>query len=313
MVKRIIVEIILILITVLVVICGYYLILDIESRVPTEYDAEVNVETDEFMSRKVFILTPKNEQKNKKVILYFHGGAYMAEATQQHWDFLKKLVKDTKSTIIMPDYPLTPKHTYKDVLNMIEPLYKEILARVESKNLIMMGDSAGGGMTLGLAEKLSINNIELPSKTILISPWLDVTMSNKKIDEVQKNDKDLNKGKLALAGLSYSRNLESEDEYFVNPINGEVSKLKNIIIYTGTYDILNPDCHLLQEKAKKVDVDIQINEYETASHIWIINNNDELAKKAYEDLLNNVCQSNPEPMTQNVSIKPGTVDTKKEK
>ncbi|MBO4292809.1 MAG: alpha/beta hydrolase [Clostridia bacterium] len=289
MVKRIILEIILIVITVLVVICGYFLILDIESNVPQELRDKVEIDTKEFMERKVFEISPKNkEDKSNKTILYFHGGAYVAEATDEHWNFLAKLVNDTKATVIMPDYPLTPKYTYKDVLKMIEPVYKETLAKVGAKNLIVMGDSAGGGMALGLLEKLSQSNVEMPAKTILISPWLDTTMSNSKIDEVQKNDKDLNKEKLYLAGTSYSRDLKQEEEYFVNPINGKFSKLKNLVIYTGTYDILNPDCHLLKEKAEKEGVDITIKEYETAPHIWIVNNEDELAISAYNDLISSL-------------------------
>ena len=286
MVKKIILEVILIIITVLVVICGYYLIMDIESQVPQELQEKVKIETKEFMERKLFEISPKNEEeKSEKTILYFHGGAYVAEATQQHWHFLEKLVNDTKATVIMPDYPLTPKYTYKDVLKMIEPVYKETLIKVGAENLIVMGDSAGGGMALGLIEKLSQSNVEMPSKTILISPWLDTTMSNSKIDEVQKNDKDLNKEKLYLAGVSYARDLKNEEEYFINPINGKLSKLKNIVIFTGTYDILNPDCHILQEKAQKDGVNIEIKEYEQAPHIWIVNNEDELANSAYKDLL----------------------------
>ena len=286
MVKRIILEIILIIITVLVVICGYYLILDIESQVPQELEESVKIEKKEFMDRKVFEISLKNkEDMSNKTILYFHGGAYVAEATKQHWDFLEKLVRDTGVTVIMPDYPLTPKYTYKDVLKMIEPVYKDTLTKVGSENLIVMGDSAGGGMALGLIEKLSQNNVDMPSKTILISPWLDTTMSNPKIDEVQKNDTDLNKDKLYLAGVSYARDLKQEDEYFVNPINGKLSKLKNIVIYTGTYDILNPDCYLLKERAEKEGVNIEIKEYEKAPHIWIVNNEDELAVSAYNDLI----------------------------
>lgn len=286
MVKRIILEIILIVITVLVVVCGYFLILDIESNAPQELQDKVEITTKEFMERKLFEIAPKNkDEKNNKTILYFHGGAYVAEATEEHWDFLAKLVNDTKATVIMPDYPLTPKYTYKDVLKMIEPVYKETITKVGAENLIVMGDSAGGGMALGLLEKLSQNNVEMPAKTFLISPWLDTTMSNPKIDEVQKNDKDLNKEKLYLAGVSYSRDLKQEEDYFVNPLNGKFSKLKNIVIYTGTYDILNPDCHLLKEKAEKEGVNIEIKEYETAPHIWIVNNQDELAISAYNDLI----------------------------
>lgn len=288
MIKRIIINLIAIIITIIVMIFGYYMIIDIETKIPQKANESCDIETKEFMSRKIFIIKPKTEQLSKKVILYFHGGAYVAEATTLHWDFLEKLANDTKSTIVMPDYPLTPKYTYKDVFNMVEPLYKEIISKVDVKNLVMMGDSAGGGITLALAEKISQNNIQLPSKTILISPWLNVTLTNEKIKEVQKNDKDLNKEKLLIAGISYARDEEVMKSYLVNPINGPLSKLKNVIIYTGTYDILNPDTHLLQEKAKKEGIDIQIKEYEQAPHIWIINNinkQDELQLKAYQDLV----------------------------
>ena len=288
MIKRIIINLIAIIITIIVMIFGYYMIIDIETKIPQKANESCDIETKEFMSRKIFIIKPKTEQLSKKVILYFHGGAYVAEATTLHWDFLEKLANDTKSTIVMPDYPLTPKYTYKDVFNMVEPLHKEIISKVDVKNLVMMGDSAGGGITLALAEKISQNNIQLPSKTILISPWLNVTLTNEKIKEVQKNDKDLNKEKLLIAGISYARDEEGMKSYLVNPINGPLSKLKNVIIYTGTYDILNPDTHLLQEKAKKEGIDIQIKEYEQAPHIWIINNinkQDELQLKAYQDLV----------------------------
>ena len=288
MIKRIIINLIAIIITIIVMIFGYYMIMDIETKIPQKANESCDIETKEFMSRKIFIIKPKTEQLSKKVILYFHGGAYVAEATTLHWDFLEKLANDTKSTIVMPDYPLTPKYTYKDVFNMVEPLYKEIISKVDVKNLVMMGDSAGGGITLALAEKISQNNIQLPSKTILISPCLDVTLTNEKIKEVQKNDKDLNKEKLLIAGISYARDEEGMKSYLVKPINGPISKLKNVIIYTGTYDILNPDTHLLQEKAKKEGIDIQIKEYEQAPHIWIINNinkQDELQLKAYQDLV----------------------------
>ena len=288
MIKRIIINLIAIIITIIVMIFGYYMIMDIETKIPQKANESCDIETKEFMSRKIFIIKPKTEQLSKKVILYFHGGAYVAEATTLHWDFLEKLANDTKSTIVMPDYPLTPKYTYKDVFNMVEPLYKEIISKVDVKNLVMMGDSAGGGITLALAEKISQNNIQLPSKTILISPWLDVTLTNEKIKEVQKNDKDLNKEKLLIAGISYASDEEGMKSYLVKPINGPLSKLKNVIIYTGTYDILNPDTHLLQEKAKKEGIDIQIKEYEQAPHIWIINNinkQDELQLKAYQDLV----------------------------
>ena len=281
--------IIILIIAIIMLIISFFLIMDIESKAPEEVQIDCNLETEEFMGRKVFIITPKNEQKSEKVILYLHGGSYVAETSSNHWRFLEKLVKDTNATIILPDYPLTPKYTYKDVFTMITPLYKEIIEEVPTTNLILMGDSAGGGMSLALLEKLSQEKIEMPYKTILISPWLDVRLENPEIDNVQKCDKDLNKESLKIAGIAYAGE-DGMNSYLVNPIDGDLSKLKNVTIFTGTYDILNPDVHVLEEKAQKANVELKIKEYDGAGHIWFINDNSgkELDEKGYQDLLEEV-------------------------
>lgn len=288
-IAKTIIGIIILIIAIIMLIISFFLIMDIESKAPEEVQIDCNLETEEFIGRKVFIITPKNEQKSEKVILYLHGGSYVAETSSNHWKFLEKLVKDTNATIILPDYPLTPKYTYKDVFTMITPLYKEIIEEVSANNLILMGDSAGGGMSLALLERLSEENVEMPYKTILISPWLDVRLENPEIDNVQKYDKDLNKESLKIAGIAYAGK-DGIDSYLVNPIDGDLSKLKNITIFTGTYDILNPDVHVLDEKAKKVNVSLEIKEYEGAGHIWFINNNSgkELEEAGYQDLLEEV-------------------------
>ena len=288
-IAKTIIGIIILIIAIIMLIISFFLIMDIESKAPEEVQIDCNLETEEFIGRKVFIITPKNERKSEKVILYLHGGSYVAETSSNHWRFLERLVKDTNATIILPDYPLTPKYTYKDVFTMITPLYKEIIEEVPTTNLILMGDSAGGGMSLALLEKLSQEKIEMPYKTILISPWLDVRLENPEIDKIQKYDKDLNKETLKIAGIAYAGE-DGMNSYLVNPIDGDLSKLKNVTIFTGTYDILNPDVHVLEEKAQKANVELKIKEYDGAGHIWFINDNSgkELDEKGYQDLLEEV-------------------------
>ena len=272
MIKRVVVTFIAIIVLLILVILGiiaYFLIVDIQSANPKNIEQDCTIITKNFVGRKVFIIEPKIKSDENKYILYFHGGSYVAETSQEHWNFLEKLCKDTGYTIILPDYPLTPKYTYKDVFNMIEPLYKEIIEKVDTKNLIMMGDSAGGGMALALEEKLGEEYKELPEKLILISPWLDTRMTNPEIDEIEPLDKDLKKEALKIAGIAYSGN-DGKDSYLVNPIDGPLGKLKNVTIYTGTYDILNPDIHVLINKAKEENIEIELKEYEEQGHIWIV-------------------------------------------
>lgn len=280
---------VLILIVIGVVVLAYLKFTDIESKEPVEIEDVCNVETEEFDGRKVFVVTPKEGEISNARILYFHGGSYMAEMSEAHWNFIKKLIIDTKAKVIIPDYPLTPKYTYKDVYNMVEPLYKEVVQKVDSKDLIVMGDSAGGGLALGLLEKVSGENMAMPKKTILISPWLDVRLENPKIDEVQKEDKELNKDALKVAGIAYAGD-DGINSYLVNPIDGDLSKLQNITIFTGTSDILNPDVHVLEEKAKEQGKEIEVKEYSGAGHIWIINEkgNQDLIDRGYQDLIDMV-------------------------
>jgi len=287
-ITKIIIVILLLIICIILFIMGYYILIDIETKIPEDAQEKLNIETKEYENRKVFKIKPKEENnvKSETVIIYFHGGAYMAEATKMHWDFIEKIIYNTGATIIMPDYPLAPRYNYKDVFNMVEPLYKEIIKEVDTKNLIVMGDSAGGGIALALLQKIGKEDIKMPSKTILISPWLDVRLMNPKIDKVQKRDTQLNKDILKLAGIAYA-GIDGIDNYLVNPIDGDLSKIRNITILIGTDDILNPDTHILKSRAEKVNVNIEIIEYENAKHIWLIEKNSEieLINKGYEDII----------------------------
>lgn len=229
----------------------YFFIGNISSKVPEEIKKVCNVKEERYQNRGVFILTPKEKIEKEIVIYYLHGGSYVAELSLAHWKFLSKLTKDTKATIIVPDYPLTPQYHYTDTFQMVEPLYKEIIQKVGKQKLIVMGDSAGGGMALALIEKVGKEEKLRPKKTILISPWLDVSMQNNEIIKVQEQDKMLNIELLKIAGVAYSGSEENVKNYLVSPIYGPLENIGDVVIYTGTKDILNPDVHLLESKAKQ--------------------------------------------------------------
>lgn len=287
---KITIGILFIIIIICLIILAYFLFVDIETKTPENIENKYDLTVETFENRNIFIIKSKGSKKTNMKILYFHGGSYMAEATSNHWEFIENLVDDTGATVILPDYPLTPKYNYKDVFNMVVPLYKEIQQRVDVSNeLIIMGDSAGGGLSLALLEKISQEDIKMPKKTILISPWLDVRMDNPKIEQVKEQDKKLNKEALKIAGLAYAES-DGIDSYLVNPIDGDLSKINNLTIFTGTKDILNPDVYKLKEKAEKNNINIDINEYQDAGHIWIIDkdSDEEIVKKGYEDLINKI-------------------------
>lgn len=248
-----------------------------------EVEKIANVKEEEMNERKVYIIENKEKINETATIIYLHGGAYVGGITNRHWNFIYKLVEDTKMKIILPDYPLAPKYTYKDVFDMLENLYDKYN---EGKNFIFIGDSAGGALSLALAQKLALEDKKQPEKLILISPWLDISLKNEKIIEKEKEDKVLKKSVLKLAAEMYADETEF-DNYLLSPINGKFDKLKNITVFTGTADMLNPDVHILQEKfEQQKNNQLKIIEKENAIHNWIIEDMNE--KEDYSLLIKEI-------------------------
>lgn len=275
-------------------ICAVVLIIylfkgDIKARVPGYVKKEYNLSKYEVENRPVYVMEPKEGVTNDLVIMYVHGGSYVADLEKEHWKTCGDIINQLGCTIILPDYPLTPKYNYKDTINMMKSLYKKVIQQVELSNFVVMGDSAGGGLALALVEKMGEENIAMPNQTILISPWLDVRMNNPKIAEIEENDPMLNKAALKLAGENYAGK-DGIDSYLVNPVDGPLDKLQNVSVFTGTYDILNADVGVLKERAEKAGTNINVYETEQATHIWLLykykdKENDPLVQEPYKQMI----------------------------
>lgn len=284
----IILNILIVIISITMFILLYFYVIGPKSIPTSSIAKDCNIEQVKLQERTVFIVRPKDGVKNDKVIMYFHGGSYVAELSKTQWSFVKDISEDTKSLIIIPDYPLTPKYKYEDTIEFSENVYKKVIEKVDTKNLILIGDSAGGGLTLSLCQKMANDNIQTPEQILLISPWLDLNLDNPKIDKVQKKDKKLNKDVLKLAGMTYAGE-DNIDSYLASPIKGQLKGLKNITVYTGTNDILNPDTHKLVEKAESEGSNVELLEEKGKEHIWFIDNEENRKEEnAYKDLINKI-------------------------
>lgn len=267
---------------------------EIVSNVPDWFEDSYAVETKKLEGRKVFIIKKDKETDSDSIILYLHGGSYMAELKQEHWLFFEGLLQDTNAALVVPDYPLTPKYNYKDVFTMMEPCYEKILENEQDKTWIVMGDSAGGGLALALLEKMGEKGRKMPDALFLLSPWLDTSMENQKIDEVQSKDPMLSKPALKLAGEQYGRDIKEEDNYLVDPLYGPLQNLCPIVVFTGTADILNPDVAILEQRCKEAGTQITVKEYENAIHDFIlysfVKEDVDFGKEGYQDILEEMRQ-----------------------
>ncbi|GAA5316365.1 MAG: alpha/beta hydrolase [Candidatus Pelagadaptatus aseana] len=217
---------------------------------------------------QVFTLSPNNKPA-QKVILYLHGGAYVHNFTKQHWGFIEDLLDTLDCSVIAPDYPLAPENTYQETSTFLEKLYLEIIEQTAPENLIIMGDSAGGGMALALVQTIKQMGLPQPSQLFLLSPWLDITMTNPELAEIEKRDPFLDINGLLLAGKAYAGN-ESPTHYQLSPIYGELEGLGQISIFSGTHDILYADAKQLKAICDTQGIGIKYHEFDKMIHCWML-------------------------------------------
>lgn len=254
------------------------------SEPPRKMLMSVKIEKYRVHEHNVFTLNPGN--RNRKHILYLHGGAYTAGFARPHWDFLHILIKNLNCTILAPDYPLAPAHTYKQSFAMVSDLYRRLLKRVDPSDIILMGDSSGGGFALALAQLLKNENIPQPSQIILLSPWLDISLSNPEIRDIDPSDLFLNVEGLRSAGRAYSGNTNPYN-YLLSPIYGSLQGLGNISVFIGSREILVADARKLKSKADKEGIVLNYYEYKGMFHAWMLLNLPEstVAKRQILDLI----------------------------
>jgi acetyl esterase/lipase len=214
----------------------------------------------------VWYLSPKKSpEKIHAQILYLHGGSYELGFHPRHWNFIARLADTLNARMVVPDYPLAPEHHARDAISMVEHVYDLMRDVFPDVQTIIMGDSAGGGLSLALTQHLVSIKKPIPTHLALFSPWLDVTMSNPKLPSLDSSDPLLNIQKLKSAGLRYAGDLSPEDPR-VSPMFGSMQGLPHIMLFVGTADLFLADCRLLTEKAEAQGTAVSLYEIQGFTH-----------------------------------------------
>lgn len=213
-------------------------------------------------------LDPLRREDPEKRILFIHGGGYIARPTLLHWRFADRIARSTGQGITVPLYPLMPQHDHIDVYWSVLDVYEDLLKNYDSENITIMGDSAGGGLSLGFSAFARDNGLHPPGKVVLISPWLDAALDNSEIDGmIDKDPLLMYKAQKAVAEM-WAASGDYED-YRISPINADLTDLGEISIFAGTHDFLTADSRLLVRKAEAAGKHIDYNEYDGMGHDFI--------------------------------------------
>ena len=205
---------------------------------PTTPPIGMHIRYEDDENGRIFYVNEKSG--SRYVVFYIHGGAYRFDIILPQWKFIEKLAGKTDAQIVVPAYHLVPFATYKEAYDLIVPVYQRFCRQYPYKKFILMGDSAGGGFSLSLAEYFKQEGIRMPDELILLSPWVDVSMENEEIPVYQPQDPLLDPGPLKAVAEYWADGLDLHD-WRVSPIYGDLQGICNVTIFTGTSEIFYPD------------------------------------------------------------------------
>ncbi|NNC37972.1 MAG: alpha/beta hydrolase [Acidimicrobiales bacterium] len=229
-----------------------------------------NVTETEQDGIRVFTVAPRDPDQNiKKHVLYLHGGGYLMPIAWAHWNFIGRLVMATGRSVTVPLYPLAPEHIFSETLPAMQTVFHRIAEKYGTENIAVMGDSAGGGMTLALTHKLRDEDQIQPEKLVLLSPWLDATGTHPDQPGIEPKDTMLAVSGLKMAGKMYAGDAPSND-IRVSPLFANHADLPPVQVLIGTHDILLPDSQRFRDQMSKLGTPVDYREYSGMYHVWML-------------------------------------------
>lgn len=206
---------------------------------------KVSVEDTDLGGMQTFVLNRRNI--NDRVVIYLHGKTLVDQPTIYHWKFLDTIARRTRAEVMVPLYPLAPAHTHEEAYVKLEAIYLKAVEKYGADNITIMGDSAGGGLAASFCQRLAELELDQPKHLILISPWVDLSLNNPDIARFEAQDPMLATHGLRKVGRIWSHGTDPADAR-LSAINGEVRCLRNVMVFTGTREILHPDAVLFHQR-----------------------------------------------------------------
>lgn len=201
-----------------------------------------------------------------RAAVYLHGGAYIGEIAPQHWALISRLA-DAGVRVEVPIYGLAPQHSYREAYPFVTAVYRDLLTDVDASAISIAGDSAGAGLALGLAQTLNEAGLPQPRRLVLVSPWLDLTLSNPELPALQPHDPWLNIVGTVEAGKVWADGDDPTDPR-LSPLNGPLAGLAPMDVYVGTRELCHPDVLLLAERASAAGARLDLSVCEGAVHVY---------------------------------------------
>jgi len=235
------------------------------ARVPKD----LHIEADELAGLEARWLSSAHSRKDK-ILLYIHGGAFLFTMPRSYNALVGNLLQRLEMTAVLPEYRLAPEHPFPAAVEDCCAVYEALLEKgYSSKDIVVMGDSAGGNLSLVLLQYLVKKQLPLPSCAVFLSPATQFSERTPSAVENRYKDPIFPKQATQAVFANYLQgNLALTKDPRVSPMNGNFEGLPPLLFIAGSTEILRDDSVLAAEKAQAAGVDATCSVWYKMPHVF---------------------------------------------
>ena len=211
-------------------------------------------------------LRPRAADPDAPVLLYFHGGGYVVGHPSTERPFIVRVADAVRARCFSVDYRLAPRHPFPAAVDDAFDVYRGLLDEgVDPSRLVVVGDSAGGGLAAALVLRLLDEGARPPAGAVLFSPWLDLTLSGATIETNAATDY-----LPRPAGRAVSLYLGDADprSRYVSPVFADLTGLPPMLVLAGGVEMLLADSTRFAARAVEAGVDVTLHIEADMYHVW---------------------------------------------
>jgi monoterpene epsilon-lactone hydrolase len=203
------------------------------------------------------------------VLMFFHGGGYCSGSVLSHRRLVTEAGRAAAIRTLAVAYRLAPENPFPAAFEDAMTAWQFLLERgYPPRSIVVGGDSAGGGLTLALINRLRDTGATLPACAWLVSPWTDLTLSGSTLETKDMVDPIIHKGYLAELADAYLPTAIDRADPRVSPLHADLRGLPPLLIQVGSAETLLADSTRLAAAAGAADVAVTLEIWPHMIHAW---------------------------------------------
>jgi acetyl esterase/lipase len=202
----------------------------------------------------------------RDAVLYVHGGGFEVGGGEMYAGFASWLAAVARADVYMPDYRLAPEHAQPAPTDDVFAAYRAVLELGhDATRTAVIGDSAGGGIAVSTVRSLREMGLPDPAAMVLISPWLDLSLSGASVGLVGRRDPVLRREWLERAARNHAAGLHLDDPR-ISPLFADLHRLPPTLVQVGTDEILLDDSTRFADRAYAAGVEVELQRFDGLFH-----------------------------------------------